>query len=287
MKIVFIPKGKGSNKFRTIYVPNAEEMHKLKAQVAELNAVAMDVDSHKVMHGFMPERSPVTNARMHKGYEFTLSFDLEDFFDSVTRKHIGTANTPLASWPCSTLDACFVDGAARQGLPTSPALANIAAAPMVNEIMGLRRSGRFGWNFVFTIYADDLSFSFERFATAAWLKSEIPPIVERHGFKINPAKTHLQSSTSGRRMITGVAVDDTLHVPRYIKRKIRAAEHQNKPDWKAKNQLRGLREWSLLNLPSGYVPPTGPAAIMAAIKSIPIAIGHTASTFGSWIRRIL
>lgn len=285
MKIVRIPKGSGG--FRTIYCPSADEKVFLKPLVPHLNEAAVICDKHDVMHGFMPGRSPVTNAKAHRGFEYTLSFDLKDFFDSVTRNHVGTANTPLADWPCGTLDTCFVDGAARQGLPTSPALANIAAAPMVNEIMGLRRNGRFGWTFTFTIYADDLTFSFDRFATGDWLKQEIPALVERHGFTINPKKTHLQCAVNGRRMITGVAVDDEVHVPRYIKRKIRAAEHQKTRGWKARNQLRGLREWMLLKLPVGYVPRKEPLQIGTMIKSIPIAAGHAASTFGSWVRKII
>lgn len=255
-----------------------------------LNCIASIFHTRYVMHGFMPQRSPVTNAMQHIGYAYTLSFDLADFFDSVTRQTLRIANTPLASWPCDKLDACFVDGAARQGLPTSPALANIAVAPMVNEIMALRQRGRFGWNFTFTIYADDLCFSFERFATSLWLKRVVPEIVERHGFKINPAKTCLQCSKAGRRMITGVAVDDALHVPRFIKRKMRAAAHQMKRSLRAKDQHRGLLEWSKLKLPAGYVPPCDKFTIATAIQSIqsiPLAAHDLACTFGSWVRKIL
>jgi hypothetical protein len=141
--------------------------------------------------------------------------------------------------------ACFPDGAARQGLPTSPALANIAARNLDNEILKLRGSGRFGKLFVYTRYADDLTFSFDNIYLAETLMKKVPQIVESQGFRINPTKTKLQWAGAGRRMITGVAVDKTIHVPREIKRRIRAAKHQNN-----KKQINGLSEWAKLKLPN-------------------------------------
>lgn len=250
MRKIFLPKKSGG--WRIIYAPNPKEKAALKALVPELNAAALKADKHGVAHGFMPGRSPVTNALAHRGFMYSLSFDLADWFDTVRPSHIRVANTPLASWPCLKLDQCFVDGAARQGLPTSPAIANLAAAPMDNDIMALRVRGRFGWPFVFTRYADDLTFSFDREGTAAWLMKDIPKIVERHGFKINPAKTKLQCARAGRRMITGVAVDTEIHAPRYIKRKLRAATHKaGKNPW-SRGQQRGLKEWSMLKLPKKW-----------------------------------
>ncbi len=229
----------------------------LKALVPELNAAALKADKHGVSHGFMPGRSPVTNAMAHRGYAYSLSFDLADWFDTVTLDHLG--DTRVGGWLLRVdrdrkLSICFVDGAARQGLPTSPAIANIAASPMDAEIMALRVRGRFGFPFEYSRYADDLTFSYSREGTAKWLLKVIPEIVERHGFKINPAKTKLQCARAGRRMITGVAVDTEVHAPRYIKRKIRAASHRMGRNPWARGQHRGLTEWSKLKLPADFNP---------------------------------
>lgn len=257
MRIIKRPKKSGG--WRVIYAPSPEEMAALKRMVPELNAAALAADKHHVAHGFMPGRSPVTNAMVHRGFMYSLSFDLADWFDTVTLDHVLRMglNMPLAKWPHVELETCFVDGAARQGLPTSPAIANIAAAAMDNDIVALRVRGRLGWSYgSYSRYADDLTFSFDRECTAAWLMKEIPLIVERHGFKINPAKTKLQCAKAGRRMITGVAVDTDVHVPRFIKRKLRAATHTaGKNPW-SRQQQRGLSEWSKLKLPLAYQPPT-------------------------------
>jgi hypothetical protein len=251
MRIIRIPKKAGT--WRVIYAPNPEEKAALKALVPELNAAALAEDKHGVAHGFMPGRSPVTNALAHRGYAYSLSFDLEDWFNTVTREHF--LKVMPNCWKTHII--CFVHCRAVQGLPTSPAIANLAASPMDNDIMALRIKGRFGYSFCYSRYADDLSFSFNNEATARWLMKEIPAIVERHRFKINPAKTKLQCARAGRRMITGVAVGDKdIHVPRFIKRKLRAATHKaGKNPW-SRQQQRGLKEWSLLKLPSEFKPPT-------------------------------
>lgn len=266
MKIVAIPKKNGQR--RVIYCPNPDEMKRLRAQVERLNGFAIMLDRHGVAHGFMPRRSPVTNAMAHRGYPFSMSFDLEDWFNTVTLEHVrnipGLINDETSE--------CFIFGAARQGLPTSPAMANIAAAAMDNEIMALRVRSRMGWSFgVYTRYADDMTFSFVREATARWLKEIIPPLVERHRFKVNPAKTRLQSARAGRRMITGVAVDDEIHAPRKIKRRLRAAAHQGNVA-----QARGLREWRRLRLPEGYEPPVVQVTerVMVVIETAVVAAGN-------------
>ena len=44
--------------------------------------------SFPVYHGFVPERSIVTNAILHIGYAYTYCVDITDFFPSITKKQV-------------------------------------------------------------------------------------------------------------------------------------------------------------------------------------------------------
>lgn len=272
MNIVIIPKGRG--RFRTIYAPNASEKARANAWLPIL--ATKHRDPAGVQHGFRPGRSSVTNALAHRNFRFTLSFDLKDFFDIVTPAHM--AGHFLSD---KFFDDCFYSGAARQGIPTSPAIANLAAAPLDADIVAMNRHSRLGPMFVYTRYADDLTFSFNYSGTEEMLRTEIPKLVVKHGFKINEAKTHLQHARQGRRIITGVAVSDTgTHLPRATKRKLRAIAHQINSGLRGRGlrfqiarqrehqrrgtpisltalihgQRWGLLEWAKLKLPEGYSP---------------------------------
>lgn len=234
MRIVRIPKKKG---FRTIYVPNKEEKRELRNLVGQVNKKAEKLCPDGVAHGFMRFKSPVTNALSHVGHEYTTVFDLKDFFDSVNLTHL------KGKLKQEELDKVLVDGSPRQGLPTSPTVANIAASDMDRAILKWRDDKKL--QFVYTRYADDLSFSYDDPEITNLLKVNIPQIVGRCGFKINKNKTRTLSAKNGRRMITGVAVDNELHIPRRIKRKLRAAIHQGN-----KNIIQGLTEWTKLKLPT-------------------------------------
>ena len=43
---------------------------------------------HRAVHGFVPGRSVVTNARNHLGRQYVLKVDLVDFFPSITKRRI-------------------------------------------------------------------------------------------------------------------------------------------------------------------------------------------------------
>lgn len=287
---------KPSGKTRTIYAPEREEKRTLRALVPQLNLLAEELDIYGVQHGFTEARSPLTNAKVHIGYRYTVSFDLQDFFDTVTFTHV--SNAIWAAGPAGVKNAfgipmsCFPDCAARQGLPTSPALANIAASPMDKEIVErfCRNRGRFAEPpCVYSRYADDLTFSCNTRTTVDFLLAEIPKVVVRHGFKLNPAKTHVQCAAAGRRIITGVAVDDKgCYVPRRVRRRLRAGAHQIKVGltkrtirrilstrfrWRRRlplhlrltYQVQGLREWAKLKMPKDYED-RKPNAFVAGIK---------------------
>lgn len=237
MRIIKIPKGNG--KFRTIYVPSAEEKHELNKIVGTLNKKSEKLCGSYV-HGFMKKRSPITNAIAHVGHMYTLSMDLKDFFDNVKPEHL---KGKLSEEEISKV---FIDGAPRQGLPTSPAVANLAAISLDKAILNLIESKKL--QVIYTRYADDLCFSYDESTITDILRTEVSRIVSRCGFKLAEGKTMLQSSQQGRRIVTGISVGDDIRVTRATKRKIRAARHQNN-----KCSLNGLLEWAKLKTPKTKV----------------------------------
>ena len=241
MRIIKISKRNGS--FRTIYAPGKEEKTVLKQMVGKLEQKASKFAPESVVHGFSRGKSPVTNAQAHIGHVYTLCFDLQDFFESVTEKQL------VGKLSKEELAKVLVDSAARQGLPTSPAVANIAAADMDKAILKLRDKKKL--QFIYTRYADDMTFSFDDIEIANELKKQIPIIVSRCGFKINKDKTKFQSAKFGRRHVTGIAVgNDGIYPTREAKRRLRAAQHQAKRDPENYfNKARGLAEWCQLKEP--------------------------------------
>jgi len=251
VNIVRIPKRNGE--FRTIYVPNAEERRVLNERLQQIKDVAeaLNYASGGFQHGFQPARSPATNALQHINFDYTLTMDLADFFDTVTPDMVpDTIRFP----------ECFPDGAARQGLPTSPALANIAASPMDREIFSKydlskdREAERIIMldcdsyaPISYTRYADDMTFSSNSLDRLKWIAAIVPAIARKHGFEIKPSKTRFQWAGAGRRMITGVAVDSHIHPSRHTKRRLRAARHQRHTA-----EARGLAEWMKLVLPKQF-----------------------------------
>jgi len=282
MRVFKIRKRSGGT--RTIYAPSDDEKGFLRSWLPAIAADAIKRDKHGVQHGFTPNRSPVTNALAHVGYAYTLCFDLADFFDSVKPEMFhgvyGGALMTVRLVP-SVRDAAFPDGAARQGLPTSPAIANCAAAGMDADLIAKR--GRMGTPWVYTRYADDLTFSFNALHCAAYLLDYVPKVAKRHGFEVNHTKTRLQWSGAGRRVVTGVAIttDGNLIATREIKRKLRAARHQGKSA-----HVAGLREWMLLKLPKKYVVPGKAPAATGQPANRRSAGGRIGTTF-AWVRRKL
>lgn len=221
---IMIPKRNG--KFRTIYSPDKKEKRENREWLPALRNIHRDEVGRRfrladVCHGFVEGRSPVSNAAAHIGYKYTISMDLRDFFDSVTADKV--------DWCISSdmLSHVMVDGAARQGLPTSPIVANIAAIKLDEKIvMFLSSAAMSHYRSVYTRYADDLTISVDELFVVNTIIAEVERVVAERQFVLATEKTKVQSASAGRRIITGIGVDDMLHPTRKSKRKLRAMQHQ-------------------------------------------------------------
>lgn len=238
---------KGGGRFRTIYRPRRDVKATLRTYIPVLEEIALKLCPPNVVHGFWPARNCVSNAQMHVGpWRYTVCMDLKDFFDHCTIDILkagigeGTQLIPYAQ--------LCPDNACRQGLPTSPAAANVCFAACDHDIISALKAA--GIQFVYSRYADDLTFSVMTRDEVDRILEMMPVLVKAHGFLLNEKKTHVQYAGAGRRVITGVAVDETgVYPTRKSRRRLRAAKHRMTLPCKygvalhRKHRAAGLAEW--------------------------------------------
>ena len=226
--------------YRTLSAP----MPRLKrAQYWLLDTVLEKIDCHDAAHGFRAGRSILTNAAPHQNSAVVLNFDLKDFFPSIGYKRVkglfrsfGYAEAQAAVFALLATEAdraeVSLDGqtwhvangqrALPQGAPTSPAITNLLCRKLDRRLTGLARK----YNFAYTRYADDLTFSAATEnpdATKALIWA-VAKIVEDEGFALNDEKTRVMRR-NGRQEVTGITVNDGLTVSRKERRKFRAHLH--------------------------------------------------------------
>lgn len=227
---------KRSGGFRRISAPQTA----VKILQRKLNQVLQSAYMARgCVHGFVNERSIVTNARPHVRKRYVLNVDLADFFPSI---NFGRVRGMFMARPYGIAEKvatvlaqiCCHDNELPQGAPTSPVVANMVCGRLDGELKRLAQSCRCAY----TRYADDLSFSTSLSTFPAELASmetaEGPPqvrlgvrlreAVHGNGFAINPNKTRLVDWRH-RQEVTGLVVNRHANVPRSRVRQMRAMLH--------------------------------------------------------------
>ena len=228
---------KRNGKHRCIYIVNNQLKNKLKLLMPYLENRLHELDNTNVNYAFERGKNCIEGALKHVGYKYTLSMDLANFFDSVKSTHVSDLLDK------DVINTCFIDDSPRQGLPTSPLIATIAFLKCDELIV--KQLKKYKLRCVYTRYADDLTFSFNDKTSRGKIQFVVSKAVESCKFTINNRKTKFQNFKNGRRIITGVAVDNTgVYPTRKTMKRIRAARHQN-----SEKHLAGLVEWSRCRLP--------------------------------------
>src|SRR6185503_11868182 len=162
--------------------------------------------------------------------------DLRDFFPTVHFRRVAGVFRSLGygAEVASTLAALTTyrprlpggkvvwPGMLPQGAPTSPALANLACRRLDRRLAQL--AAKVGA--AYTRYADDLTFSFARapeprIGRLLWW---IEAICEQEGFLERPDKRRVLRANHQQR-VTGIVVNDGIHVPRADRKRFRAILH--------------------------------------------------------------
>lgn len=177
-----------------------------------------------VCYGFAPGSKLRIHAEQHLNARAVLTLDIENFFPSISIAQVvrvfrvaGYSST--GAWLLARL--CTLSGALPQGAPSSPSLANLVCFRMDRRLDEFaRRRG-----FIYTRYADDLTFSSHSMNLLARARPFIAHIVHDSGFRLNQRKTRLVGP-SGQRRVTGfVLAPGQVGIGRQRLRELRARIH--------------------------------------------------------------
>jgi RNA-directed DNA polymerase len=216
------PLSKGNGLYRWIEAPSPQ----LKSiQKKILTKLLYTRPAHPVAHGFVPNRSIVTNARPHIGKKWVANFDIKNFFPSTKTT---TVLTTLAKYPGfnnaeygALLQLVCRNGSLPQGAPTSPHLANLAMWEADVKLWGYAKDH----TLTYTRYADDLTFSGEHIPDN--LLDFLCETLQQSDYYLAPGKSKWLGRHK-RQMVTGLVVNEKLNLPRPMRKKLRAIIHDIK-----------------------------------------------------------
>lgn len=215
---------KGLNILQNKLKPYLERQYRIKAPV----------------HGFVKDRSIVSNALKHVKQRYVLNIDLADFYGTINFGRVRglflSKPFQLGSKAASILAqlVCF-QNKLPQGASTSPIISNFISTDLDKKLIILAKR----YHCTYTRYADDITISCNKKifpkALASYEGSNplsgetitgklLEDTVDSAGFKINHGKVRLQIPFM-RQEVTGITVNEFPNVRRKYIRQIRAMLH--------------------------------------------------------------
>lgn len=231
-----IPKRTGGARMILAPRPTLKALQKRLSQV--LGAVYVP---KKSVHGFVANRSILTNATAHVGARgrkrYILNADLEDFFPTITSYRVANLlkARPYQMNPAVAVAIAHLVCAGRslpQGAPSSPVISNMICSKLDSMLTRLAKDN----NCFYTRYADDITIStalsiFPSGIAEVDLETgvvnpgeDLNAVVRKNGFHLNLSKLRLQGKY-GRQVITGLTVNERPNVPRRYVSQVRAMLH--------------------------------------------------------------
>lgn len=195
------------------------------------------------VHGYVKDRSFLTNARYHEKQRWVLNIDVENFFGSIDFPRVrGLFRSKLFGYNdrVSTILAriCTHQNALPQGARTSPIIANLIAHNLDKKLVAIAAKE----NMKFSRYADDITFSssqkkIPRSLVKSWepefgnreveLGEPLLEAFQSSSFKVNHNKTRIQLYDE-RKVVTGLVVNSFANVRRSDIKLLRMKLHSAK-----------------------------------------------------------
>ncbi|MCE7735786.1 MAG: RNA-directed DNA polymerase [Candidatus Heimdallarchaeota archaeon] len=235
----YIPKGKRGR--RLISRPK-KELENIQSIIKK--EILDKISFSDAVFGFIPGKSHINNAQEHVKRDFIINIDIQDFFPSTNFYKVrsifrnlgysGEISSVLALLTTKQDTRSITIGEDQyhtftenrylpQGACTSPTLSNLALVKVDNQL--IKRSIELGYKY--SRYVDDLTFSINKpISKIKTLLYMVRKTLEYHGYEANPHKTKILGKNNSQN-ITGLVINSgESNVPRYWRRRLRAAVHQ-------------------------------------------------------------
>ena len=192
------------------------------------------------VHGFVKNKSVLSNAKQHLKKKYILNLDLKNFYGSI---NFGRVRGLFMSKPFNMGDRaatiiaqiCCDNNSLPQGACTSPIISNFIMSKLDKELIQFAKNT----HTTYTRYADDITFSSKKIFSnkcivynrngnpilEGFLLSDVlKDLINSCGFEINFNKVRLENKIV-RQEVTGITVNDFPNVRRTYIRQIRAMLH--------------------------------------------------------------
>lgn len=188
--------------------------------------------AHPISHGFVKNRSPKTNAKVHVGSKILINLDIRDFFNSIMSTKVEKTLERLFNKKIPYDDVSISDitvlaklltykGRVPQGALTSPAVSNLFMLTLDKNLKKLEKTH----NAKITRYCDDISISSnDDKINPKTIIDTVSDLLYEQGLYINKRKTKVKKYYH-RMKVTGIIVNEKTNVPREKWRNFRACLH--------------------------------------------------------------
>ena len=250
--------------FREISAPKPQLK---RLQYWMLENILNKVEVSEQTHGFVANRSIISNATPHLNQAVVINCDLENFFPTISYPRVkGLFRSLGYSAEVATVLAVLATEAEQkevtldgeklylytgkrylpQGSPASPMISNLICRKLDSRMQGIASA----LGFVYTRYADDMTFSSKEYQNINKMLYWVKGISREEGFVLHPKKTRIMKKGS-RHEVTGIVVNEKPSVNRKELKKFRALLHQIENDGLAGKSWQGKSE-NLVSVIWGY-----------------------------------
>jgi len=213
------PKREGE--YRVVFEPIRALGNAHKNLLRRFETFVRDVEPrypHSCAHGYVLNRSTLTNAQPHCGAPQVLHADVQDFFPTISIGRLVALFLKLGLHrTVADVLARFstIDDKLPLGLNASPLFANLICLDLDDKMLALANSH----TAVYSRYADDLTFSG---SGSLPTKLEISNNLMEEGFRLADRKFFI-SKRGQSHFVTGLSITDPKrpHVPKRYKRRLR------------------------------------------------------------------